>query len=259
MIEIRTRRSAVLALALIVVSLSLLALMANCERDDRRRPPPPPYNPSTGDHLWRLSGQLVIPQPGEVDVIMGDSTAETSYLAYPSRDGLLKRVSDEVCGMYCGSVGHASVLSMAKGGSHIADVIALLPSVLATPGVRNIWVLVGINDMGILSEQQFGAAYVQLVRTAQAAGVRVIPVEMLPIGSQRTDIEHGQNGHAGRVEMNGWIANYFGASAVVDTSLIKNPGNEWIDATYAQPNDSAHVHEGFLATPLIADVMAAAL
>lgn len=259
-------------LAAVMTLIALLGVMADCER---RNPDRGPRNP-TGDGsgtIWHFASSAIripraparaLPAPGEVDVIAGDSTAANAYFTNPARDALLKRLSDEVCGMYCGTPGHATVLSVAHGGQRLtgsdpSSLLAQWPTVLATPGLRTVWVLIGINDMGLCTEQQFGDAYVSLVLQAQAVGVRVIPVLMLPIGSQRTDIEHSANGHAGRVEMNSWLTLYFGAANVVDTGLIKNPWSEWIDPAYAQPNDAAHVHENPPGAMYVADVMAAAL
>lgn len=262
MIEIRIRRTT-LYVAVAVITVLALLLMAECEH---RNPDRGPRNP-TGDGsgtIWHMASGTTL-QPDELIELAGDSTMATAYFANPVRDSMLTQMSQHVCGMYCGTAGHANVLSVAHGGQRLTggDPTSLAvqwPSIIgATPRPSVVFVLIGINDMGLCTEAEFGAAYVQLVTQAQALGIRVIPVTMLPIGSQRTDIEHSANGHAGRVEMNSWLTLYFGAANVVDTSLIKNPWTEWIDSVYAQPNDSAHVHENVLGAKYVTDVMAAML
>lgn len=184
--------------------------------------------------------------------IAGDSiVASTVNIQWPARDGFTARLSARICGVYCGTPGHATVISVAHGGQRLTggdpgSLLVQWPSILAsTPHPDVIVVGIGINDMGLIDDNTWADAYRAIVFTALDQGVRVIPCLMAPVGSNRTDIEDQ------RARLNEWLINYWGASAVARFDWAEQlPSSPWLDPAY---DSGDHLHPNRLGVVSLAD------
>lgn len=190
-----------------------------------------------------LSGVLVdTPDASRTVVILGDSITDGngSTPDYDRRwpDFLARRLASHGVAVANAGISGARLLHDGMGVNALARVEQ---DVLSQPGVTDLIVLLGINDIGwpgspfapgerpvTLSELVFG--YSQLIASAHARGLRIVGGTLLPFQGALEGTPYA--GHYSdakerlRQEVNNWIRNVANFDAVVDfDAVLRDPGN----------------------------------
>jgi lysophospholipase L1-like esterase len=198
------------------------------------------------DHWYFLSGVDVEPDhPSTAIAILGDSITD-GHGVVSNTD---TRWTDTLAQRLNGSVAtqSLSVLNLGIGGNCVANA-CLGPSaaarlqrdVLARSGVRYLFILEGVNDLGMLTRdapataeahrtrvQQIIAALAQMIVQARERGIKVIGATIMPYGGSGYYHPDAAN-EADRRAVNDWLRAPGHVDAVVDfDALMRDP---------AQPN-----------------------
>jgi lysophospholipase L1-like esterase len=204
------------------------------------------HNASKVDHWYFLSGVDVAPDhPSTAIAILGDSITD-GHGVVSNTD---TRWTDTLAQRLNGSTAtHSlSVLNLGIGGNCIANA-CLGPNaaarfqrdVLARPSVHYLFILEGVNDLGMLTRdapapaeahrtrvQQIIAALAQIIAQARERGIKVIGATIMPYGGSGYYHPDAAN-EADRRAVNDWIRAPGHVDAVVDfDALMRDP---------AQPN-----------------------
>jgi lysophospholipase L1-like esterase len=115
-----------------------------------------------------------------------------------------------------------------KDGTSLSGLARLDRDVFSQPGVKTLIVLIGVNDIGMLSREGpvtpegrqavvegLKAGYRQLIERAHGLGVRVIGATILPFGGTKT-YRSDADADADRQAVNTWIRTSGAFDAVVD-------------------------------------------
>lgn len=115
-----------------------------------------------------------------------------------------------------------------KDGTSPSGLARLDRDVLSQPGVKTLIVLIGVNDIGMLSREGpvtpegrqavvegLKAGYRQVIERAHALGIRVIGATILPFGGTKT-YRSDADADADRQAVNAWIRTSGAFDAVVD-------------------------------------------
>jgi lysophospholipase L1-like esterase len=185
---------------------------------------------------------------GPVVYVAGDSIVASGILSNPDRDGFAARLRVRLCGDRCGQPGQPTVISVAVGGTRLTDPEGKDPNALihtwqtildATPRPTVIVVGIGINDVALTSDAQFGDAYTRIVVSARERGIHVIPATMSPCNAT---LKHCGTLQPQRQAFNSWLRAYWGAENVADFSTaVRAPGTETLDPAY-DSGDGLHLN-----------------
>jgi lysophospholipase L1-like esterase len=169
-----------------------------------------------------------------VAYITGDSTVATAYLPNQQRDGFTTRLSNRICGQYCNTPNHETIINLAQGGQRLTGTASntltnLWPNILSGqygPVPTTIIVEIGINDMGLTSDSTFTDAYKNLVYSALNLNIRVIPCLMVPVDPSWPSYNAIKDQ---RASINNWLKLFWGQDAVAhfdDATRLPNSLNE---------------------------------
>jgi lysophospholipase L1-like esterase len=125
-----------------------------------------------------------------------------------------------------------------KDGTSPSGLARLDRDVLSQPGVTTLIVLIGVNDIGMLSREGpvtpegrqavvegLKAGYRQVIERAHALGIRVVGATILPFGGTRT-YRSDADADADRQAVNAWIRTSGAFDAVVDfDAATRDPEN----------------------------------
>lgn len=119
-----------------------------------------------------------------------------------------------------------------KDGTSVSGLARLDRDVLSQPGVTTLIVLIGVNDIGMLSREGpvtpegrqavvegLIAGYRQLIERAHGHGIRVIGATILPFGGTKT-YRSDDDAQADRQAVNQWIRASGAFDAVVDLDAV---------------------------------------
>lgn len=119
-----------------------------------------------------------------------------------------------------------------KDGTSVSGLARLDRDVLSQPGVTTLIVLIGVNDIGMLSREGpvtpegrravvegLIAGYRQLIEWAHGQGIRVIGTTILPFGGTKT-YRSDDDAQADRHAVNQWIRASGAFDAVVDLDAV---------------------------------------
>ncbi len=125
-----------------------------------------------------------------------------------------------------------------KDGTSVSGLSRLDRDVFSQPGVKTLIVLIGVNDIGMLSREGpvtpegrqavvegLKAGYRQLIARAHDHGVRVIGTTILPFGGTKT-YRSDADAQADRQAVNQWIRTSGAFDAVIDLDAVtRDPAN----------------------------------
>jgi lysophospholipase L1-like esterase len=225
------------------------------------------------NHWYFLSGLEVLARPGTDAVAMlGDSLTDgrgsTTNGNNRWPDLLLARLQTNR------RTADVAVLNQAAGGNRVLNdglgpnaLARLDRDVLATSGVRWLFVFEGINDIGtaaatVEAQKQVAddliAAYEQIITRAHAVGIRVYGATLLPFGGNTGYDDPAGTREAARQAVNQWIRTSRAFDAVVDFDLASrdpaNPRN--LNPAY---DDGDHLHLNPTGYQALADAVPARL
>ena len=119
-----------------------------------------------------------------------------------------------------------------KDGTSVGGLARLDRDVFSQPGVKTLIVLIGVNDIGMLSREGpvtpegrqavvdgLIAGYRQLIQRAHDQGIRVIGTTILPFGGTKT-YRSDADAQADRQAVNQWIRTSGAFDAVVDLDAV---------------------------------------
>ncbi|WP_454717604.1 SGNH/GDSL hydrolase family protein [Caulobacter segnis] len=119
-----------------------------------------------------------------------------------------------------------------KDGTSVSGLARLDRDVFSHPGVRTLIVLIGVNDIGMLSRdgpvtpegrqavvEGLIAGYRQLIDRAHGQGIRVVGATILPFGGTKT-YRSDADADADRQAVNQWIRTSGAFDAVVDLDAV---------------------------------------
>jgi lysophospholipase L1-like esterase len=199
-------------------------------------------NAAKVDHWYFLSGVDVEPEhPSAAIAIVGDSITDgygvVSNTDTRWTDILVQRLNGLV------ATRSLSVLNLGIGGNCVANA-CLGPSaaarfqrdILARSGVRYLFILEGVNDLGMLTRdapapaeahrsrvQQVIGALAQIIAQARERGIKVIGATIMPYGASGYYHPDAAN-EADRRAVNDWIRAHGNVDAVVDfDALMRDP------------------------------------
>jgi lysophospholipase L1-like esterase len=185
---------------------------------------------------------------GPVVYVAGDSIVASEVLSNPDRDGFAARLRVRLCGDRCGQPGQPIVISVAVGATRLTDpenkdpnaLIRTWPTILdAIPRPTVIVVGIGINDLVLTTDAEFGYAYNRIVASAHEHGIHVIPATMTPCGAR---LKHCRALQPQRQALNSWLRAYWGTENVADFSTaVRAPGTETLDPAY-DSGDGLHLN-----------------
>ncbi|RZJ98558.1 MAG: SGNH/GDSL hydrolase family protein [Brevundimonas sp.] len=213
---------------------------------------------TAADHWWFLSGVDVETTIKPGVVVIGDSITD-GYGVQPNTntrwtDFLAERMARDRAGLW-----RMSVLNAGLGGNRLlADGVGpgvlsrFERDVLGVPGVGHAIVLIGVNDLGVMSRdaldtpeamtglsQQMTSALAQIVQRGRDGGVRMIGGTITPfVGS---DYYHpGATGETARQAVNSFIRTSGAFDGVIDfDAALRDPGDpSRLLAVY----DNDHLH-----------------
>jgi lysophospholipase L1-like esterase len=193
------------------------------------------------DHWYFLSGLEVLAWPGTDAVAMlGDSLTDGRGSTTNGNDRwpdqLLARLQADR------RTADVAVLNQAAGGNRVLNdglgpnaLARLDRDVLATSGVRWLFVFEGVNDIGtaaatVAAQKQVAddliAAYEQIVTRAHAVGIRVYGATLLPFGGNTGYDDPAGTRETARQAVNQWIRTSRKFDAVVDFDVAaRDPAN----------------------------------
>jgi lysophospholipase L1-like esterase len=199
-------------------------------------------NAAKVDHWYFLSGvDVEADHPSTAIAILGDSITD-GHGVVSNTD---TRWTDTLAQRLNGSVAtrSLSVLNLGIGGNCVANA-CLGPSaaarfqrdVLARSGVRYLFILEGVNDLGMLTRdapvpaevhrsrvQQIIAALAQIIAQARERGIKVVGATIMPYGGSGYYHPDATN-EADRRAVNNWIRVPGHVDAVVDfDALMRDP------------------------------------
>jgi lysophospholipase L1-like esterase len=193
------------------------------------------------DHWYFLSGLEVLARPGTDAVAMlGDSLTDGRGSTTNGNDRwpdqLLARLQTNR------RTADVAVLNQAAGGNRVLNdglgpnaLARLDRDVLATSGVRWLFVFEGVNDIGtaaatVEAQKQVAddliAAYEQIITRAHAVGIRVYGATLLPFGGNTGYDDPAGTRETARQAVNQWIRTSRKFDAVVDFDVAsRDPAN----------------------------------
>jgi lysophospholipase L1-like esterase len=193
------------------------------------------------DHWYFLSGLEVLARPGtEAVAMLGDSLTDGRGSTTNGNDRwpdqLLARLQTNR------RTADVAVLNQAAGGNRVLNdglgpnaLARLDRDVLATSGVRWLFVFEGVNDIGtaaatVEAQKQVAddliAAYEQIVTRAHAVGIRVYGATLLPFGGNAGYDDPAGTRETARQAVNQWIRTSRKFDAVVDFDVAaRDPAN----------------------------------
>ncbi len=212
--------------------------------------PAAPPGTVTAPHWYYLAGIDVLADAQTAAVaILGDSLTDGRGSTTDGDDRWPNDLSRRLHAN--ASTSKVAVLNLGLGGNAVVDgglgppAIQIVASdVLEQPGLRFLVVLEGVNDIGRTGDpavaNQLIAAYGQLVDLAQARGVRVYGVPILPFGGSFYDSAAHQTA---RRTVNAWIRTSGRFDAVIDLdAAVRDPANpERLRATF-DTGDRLHLN-----------------
>jgi lysophospholipase L1-like esterase len=213
------------------------------------------------EHWFQISAIDVAAAPSaKAIVVLGDSITDGHGSTTNGNDRwpdvLAARLQASAAGR------EISVLNEGIGGNHLltdglgVNALARMDrDVLAQSGVRYVFVLEGINDVGMLARgktatpeehaalvQNMIAAYEQIVLRAHAHGLKVIGATMTPFVGSDYYAPTAAN-EADRQQVNAWILAAGHFDGVVDfDAIVRNPANPSRMLPAADSGD--HLHPG---------------
>ena len=186
------------------------------------------------DHWFQLSGVELL-RPGSAIVTLGDSITDGHGATTNGDDrwpDLLARrlhAAHRPLAVLNAGIGGNRVLLDGSGPNALARFDR---DVLAQPGVRDLIILEGVNDLGVLTRdnpvsaeahadlvRRLTAAYAQMVQRARQHGIKVIGATILPYGGSDYYHPDAMN-EADRLAVNRWIRAPGHFDAVVDLDKI---------------------------------------
>jgi lysophospholipase L1-like esterase len=218
-------------------------------------------NPEKAEHWYQISAvDVAAPEGAGAVAILGDSITDghgsTTNQNDRWTDILARRLSASA------ATREISVLNEGIGGNHLltdglgVNALARMDrDVLAQSGVRYVFVLEGINDLGMLARAKTStaeehaalvrnmiAAYEQIVLRAHAHGLKVIGATLTPfVGG---DYYHPTDANeTDRQQVNAWIRTTGHFDAMVDfDAVVRDPANPSRMLPAADSGD--HLHPG---------------
>lgn len=228
-------------------------------------------NATAADHWWFISGVDVETTIKPGVMVIGDSITD-GYGVQPNTntrwtDFLAERIARERAGLW-----RMPVLNAGLGGNRLlADGVG--PSVLSrferdvltVPGVGHAIVLIGVNDLGVMSRdgldtpeamielaQRMTSALAQIALRGREAGVCMIGGTITPfVGS---DYYHpGATGEAARQAVNGFIRSAGAFDGVIDfDAALRDPSDP---SRLLEAYDNDHLHPTIAGYRAMAEVV----
>ncbi|WP_293676983.1 SGNH/GDSL hydrolase family protein [uncultured Phenylobacterium sp.] len=219
-----------------------------------------PVPAATGPAQYRafLTGvEVESASAGRVIVTLGDSITDGA-LATPGKNSRWPdRLAERLAAKYPGRA--MAVVNAGIGGNRVLSdpPIAMFGQnalsrfdrdVLSVPGVTDVVVLEGVNDLGARtgrpSATEMIAGYRQLIDRAHAHGLRIHGATILPYGGAGYFTAEGE---ATRQAINAWIRKPGNFDGVVDLdAAIRDPARpermrpEWHGGDWLHPNDAGY-------------------
>jgi lysophospholipase L1-like esterase len=228
-------------------------------------------NATTSTERFFISGIEVLRQGGQTVVTLGDSITDgdrsTSDQNHRWPDFLADRLVREQCQVAVVNAGISGnrilhdVPALEYGPSALAR---LDRDVLSVAGVRTVFLLESINDIGIpgssvLPEQTVSSAdiiagMIQIVTRAHARGVRAIGATLLPFAGTIYPGYYSAVGESTRQSVNQWIRNGRAFDGVVDLdAAMRDPAHP--DQLAPAYDSGDHIHPNDLGYRKIADTV----
>ena len=213
------------------------------------------------DYRAFVSGvEVETAQPARVIVAFGDSITD-GYRSTQGKDARWPdRLAERLAARYPGRP--IGVVNAGIGGNRVLSDGVVPPmgqsaltrfdrDVLAVPGVTDVIVLEGVNDLGMAGRggsaptaEAMILGYRQLIERAHARGLRIIGVTILPYEGAGYFAPAGE---AVRQALNAWIRKPGNFDAVIDLdAVIRDPAKptkmraDWQSGDWLHPNDAGY-------------------
>jgi lysophospholipase L1-like esterase len=229
---------------------------------------------STGNHLgakelpgatttpsWFFVSRVEVAAPAQTGAIVtfGDSITD----GYNSTPDTNNRWPDHLARRLMAAGGKIGVLNLGIDGNRVLNEIAgpaalarFDRDVLGAPGVTHVFVLEGINDMGISSllndgsrptPEQLIAGHRQLIARAHAKGLRIFASTLLPYEGTTIPGYFNQEGEKIRQAFNEWMRTGKEYDGIVDFDQVmrdpSHPGRmlpQYDSGDHLHPNDAGY-------------------
>jgi lysophospholipase L1-like esterase len=232
------------------------------------------YLSSTGNHLgmkelpgatttpsWFFLSRVEVTAPAQTGAIVtfGDSITD----GYNSTPDTNNRWPDHLARRLTAAGGGFGVLNLGIDGNRVLNEIAgpaalarFDRDVLAAPGVTHVFVLEGINDMGISSllndgsrptAEQLIAGHRQLIARAHAKGLRIFASTLLPYEATAIPGYYNEEGEKIRQAFNEWMRTSKEYDGIVDfDQVMRDPSHpakmleKYDSGDHLHPNDAGY-------------------
>lgn len=229
---------------------------------------------STGNHLgakelpgatttpsWFFVSRVEVAAPAQAGAIVtfGDSITD----GYNSTPDTNNRWPDHLARRLMASGGKTGVLNLGIDGNRVLNEIAgpaalarFDRDVLGAPGVTHVFVLEGINDMGISSllndgsrptPEQLIAGHRQLIARAHAKGLRIFASTLLPYEGTTIPGYFNEEGEKIRQAFNEWMRTSKEYDGIVDfDQVMRDPSHparmlpQYDSGDHLHPNDAGY-------------------
>jgi lysophospholipase L1-like esterase len=229
---------------------------------------------STGNHLgakelpgatttpsWFFVSRVEVAAPAQTGAIItfGDSITDGTG----STPDTNNRWPDQLARRLMASGGKIGVLNLGIDGNRVLNEIAgpaalarFDRDVLGAPGVTHVFVLEGINDMGISSllndgfrptPEQLIAGHRQLIARAHAKGLRIFASTLLPYEGTTFPGYFNQEGEKVRMAFNEWMRTSKEYDGIVDfDQVMRDPSHparmlpQYDSGDHLHPNDAGY-------------------